>query len=560
MYKNILIFFLIFLKGFYSVAQSDNLSNYRWTTIDTKGKVTARHESSMVEYKEKFYLIGGRGMNPVDVFNPKTNTWEEKSKPPLEIHHFQAVIYKDAIYLIGMTGRYPNEEPLNNIWLYYPEKDKWEKGAEIPQFIKRGGAGAVVYQDKIYLVCGIDLGHTSGTNNNFNSYNLITGEWETLTKAPHIRDHFSTIVVDDNMYCIGGRNTSFHLPDNFGAFFDQTMPYIDVYNFKENKWHTMKEELPYPTAAGGLVYFQNKIIYFGGEGFLKQAYNTTQCLDLSSGKWSQLASLNTGRHSGGTVVHNNKIYVAAGSPVKGGANLNSMEVFSLDNNWISLFNGKNLEGWEVKNSEKDNGKIFWTVDNGAILYNSLKIKDNNHFWLQNKVEYGDFELRLKFKTSRENIGNSGVQVRSRFDETAKENINGTIIQGWMDGPQVDISPNEYWKTGYIYDETREYKHWINPVTIDWKLTKKDVEPKKTSNYFEDEGLGWNDLTIICKGMNIKTVVNNVIVSDYDGSGVLDDKEHKKHRVGQTGFIALQGHMNSENKIWFKDIEIRELKK
>jgi len=559
--KLVVGYIILFLNNWlFCNAQTTDLKDYRWTTVDTKGDVTARHESSMVDYKGKFYLIGGRGMNPVNVFNPKTNTWEEKSKPPVEIHHFQAVVYKDAIYVIAMTGKYPKEVPLENIWLFYPEKDQWGKGPEIPESRRRGGAGAVIFEDKIYLVCGIDFGHTSGTNNNFDSYNLQTGEWEVLTKAPHIRDHFSAIIVDDNLYCIGGRNTSFHYPENFGAFFEQTMPYVDVYNFKEKKWYTMKEELPFPTAAGGLVYFQNKIIYFGGEGTLKQAYNTTQCLDLATHKWSQLAPLNTGRHSGGAVLFNDKIYTAAGSHLKGGANLNTMEVFSLNTNWISLFNGENLNGWEVKNSEKDNGKMFWTVDKGAILYNSLESKENNHFWLQNKIEYEDFELRLKFKTSRENKGNSGVQVRSRFDKNAREVINGTTIEGWMDGPQVDINPNDPWKTGWIYDETREYKHWINPVSKDWKLTKDEVEPKKVINYFEDEGLGWNDLTIICKGMRIITIVNNVIISDYDGTGVLNDKAHKKHQVGQRGFIALQGHMNSQNKIWFKDIEIRELKK
>ncbi|MGM8361865.1 Kelch repeat-containing protein [Flavobacterium sp. ARAG 55.4] len=329
--KKVYLFTLIHLLMYFTTeAQSTDLKEYNWTTIDTKGNVTARHESSMVEYNGKFYLIGGRGLNPVNVFDPKTNTWEEKAKPPFEMHHFQAVVYKDAIYVIAMTGKYPKEVPLENIWLYYPERDTWKKGPEIPENRRRGGAGAVVYNDKIYIVCGIDFGHTSGTNNNFDSYDLNTGKWEVLTKAPHIRDHFSAIIVDDNLYCIGGRNTSFHYPENFGAFFEQTLPYVDVYNFKENKWHTMKEQLPYPTAAGGLVYFQNKIIYFGGEGKLKEAYNTTQCFDLTTQKWSPLAPLNIGRHSGGGVVFDSKIYTAAGSPVKGGGNLDSVEVFSLN--------------------------------------------------------------------------------------------------------------------------------------------------------------------------------------------------------------------------------------
>jgi hypothetical protein len=553
-----LIVCLISVNGLF--AQGD-LLDCRWTTIEAKGNVTARHESSMVLYKDKFYLIGGRGINPVNVFDPKTNTWAEKSKSPIEMHHFQAVTYKDAIYVVAMTGKYPKEIPLDNIWLYYPEKDIWKKGPEIPENKKRGGAGVSIYKDKLYIACGIDFGHTSGTNNNFDSYDLISGEWKTLTKAPNIRDHFSTIVVGDNLYCIGGRNTSFHYPNNFSAFFEATMPYVDVYNFTEEKWHTMEARLPYPTAAGGLVYFNDKIIYAGGEGELKQAYNTTQCLSLETGEWSQLAPLNIGRHGGGAVVFDNNIYMAAGSPNKGGGNMNSIEVFSFEHDWKTLFNGKNFDGWVIKSTDKDKHKEFWRVENGIIKHNTIGSRDHNDVWLINNTkEFDDFELRLKFKSFKEDKGNSGVQVRSRYDETAIVKMRNQIIHGWLDGPQVDISSDSPWKCGLIYDITREYRHWINPITKDSNLSEAEVELKKVVHYFDGEGSGWNDMTIICRGMRITTFVNNMLVSDYNGKGVLDDIYHKEHQVGDKGFVALQGHIGLENKIWFKDIEIRELNK
>ena len=554
--------FLFFIHTFCNVfAQANALGSYKWTTLDTKGEPTARHESSFVVYKNKFYLIGGRGVNPVNVFDPMTHTWIEKNKTPLEIHHFQAVVYKDAIYIIGaMSGKYPTEKPLEHIWKYFPEKDLWVKGDPIPTTRQRGGAGAVLYKDKIYLACGIDLGHTSGTNNNFDSYDLVTGKWEVLTKAPNIRDHFSAIVVADKLYCIGGRNTSFHYPENFGAFFEETTPYIDVYDFKSNNWVTLKSKLPFPTAAGGLVYFENKIVYIGGEGILKQAYNTTQFMDLESKKWEQLATLTTGRHSGGSVVYDGKIYTVAGSPKKGGGNLSSMEVFSSTHDWKSLFNGKDLVGWKILGSQDDIEKKFWIVDQDGILCNSLHSTKHNHVWLQNQLEFSDFELRLKFKASDENKGNSGVQLRSQYDPTANIELNGTIVKGWMEGPQVDIDSKDSWRNGLLYDETREYKRWIYPKKTDWKIEKESNPNKKNVYYSEKELSGWNDMTIICKGNNIKTYVNNMLVSDFDGEGVLNDAAHKNHNVGLKGRIALQCHMNSKNKIWFKDIEIREIKK
>lgn len=540
-------------------SQSEDLANYRWTKVEAKGDVTGRHENTFVKYKDKFYLLGGRGTNPVNVFDPETNTWETRGKSPMEIHHFQGVVYQDAIYLIGaMTGDYPEEVPTENIWIYYPETDKWEKGPEIPEGRRRGGAAAALNNDKIYMVGGIKFGHTSGTTNYFDSYDLETGQWEVLTDAPHIRDHFPAVVVDDKLYCVGGRNTSVHHPGDFAAFFSATIAQVDYYDFKEEKWYTKKEQLPVPTAAGGMVSIGNNLIYIGGEGRQPTAYNQTQRLDISTGKWTQLAPLFTGRHGSSPILHDNKVYIAAGSPNKGGGNLTSIEVFSADHDWKSLFNGENLDGWEIKCQEKDKGNSFWSVDEekGAILSNSIGSKDHGYVWLMHEKEFDDFRLRLKFQVSRESSGNSGIQVRSRYDESAVVDKNGKV--GWLDGPQVDIDPENPWRNGLLYDETRQYKQWISPSLPDWNIDKDDHAPERVVYYYEDEGPGWNDMIIICHGTRIKTIVNNNVVSDYDGSGVLNDKAHRRLNVGMKGHIALQLHKHSENKIWFKDIEIRRL--
>jgi hypothetical protein len=86
--------------------------------------------------------------------------------------------------------------------------------------------------------------------------------------------------------------------------------------------------------------------------------------------------------------------------------------------WQILFNGKDLEGWEVKCDNKDKDKVFWTVDEGTILCNSLGSTGHNYIWLQSEAEFGDFELRMKFQVSPRQTGNSGVQFRSRYDDAA----------------------------------------------------------------------------------------------------------------------------------------------
>ncbi|WP_253275723.1 family 16 glycoside hydrolase [Persicobacter sp. CCB-QB2] len=493
-------------------------------------------------------MVGG--VQPVDVFDPEKQQWETKCKAPMEIHHFQAVSYGDAIYLVGaMTGKYPKEEPLSHVWKYYPATDVWEKGHAIPEDRRRGGAGAVLYQDKIYLVCGIELGHTSGTNNYFDVYDPKTGSWEVLTKAPHIRDHFSVVIATDKLYCIGGRNTSHHLPDQFGAFFDATEATVDVYDFKQQRWYSLAEKLPYPTAAAGVVVFEDQIIYMGGESAAPIATQKTQALNLTTGEWTEYAPMLTGRHGSSAILHQGDIYFAAGSPNKGGGNLATIERFSIQHDWQALFNGSDLEGWEIKGDQGE--KQYWSVEQGAIVGHTFEA--HAPICLQTTKSYSHFELRLQFQSRRGN--NSGVYIRSRWDENAKGKANSTPQ---MKGPRIDIAATSSWKNGLICDEADEHRRWLYPELADHHITKEDCKATNAV-YFEPEGvLSWNDLRIVCTGNRIRTYLNNHLIANYDGTDVLDSKIYKKLKIYQQGHIALQLPQNPSGTIRFKQIEIREL--
>jgi len=219
--------------------------------------------------------------------------------------------------------------------------------------------------------------------------------------------------------------------------------------------------------------------------------------------------------------------------------------------WTALFNGKDLSGWTVKCQPQDREKIFWMVDSGTILCDSMGRKDHNYVWLLTEKEFGDFELRLKFQAYKDSPGNSGVQFRSRFDDTASG--------GWLHGPQVDIHPPAAmpWRTGLIYDETREERRWISPSL---KNARMDPALKPAHHVFKyaEDGDGWNELTLVCMGTHVKTIVNGVVVTDWDGAGVLDNAAHVEHNVGRVGHFALQLHTGDQLRIRFKDIQVREL--
>ncbi len=218
--------------------------------------------------------------------------------------------------------------------------------------------------------------------------------------------------------------------------------------------------------------------------------------------------------------------------------------------FASLFNGRDLSGWTIQCQPRDRERTFWSVDQGSILCDSMGRKDHGYVWLVSDREFGDFELRLEFQAYRSSPGNSGVQFRSRFDASASG--------GWLDGPQVDIHPPGpmSWRTGLIYDETRGEQRWIAPGLKDWNIDPGFAPPRHAFRYGED-GDAWNELVLTCRGNRIRTRVNGVTRTDWDGTGVLDNAFHRQRRVGQRGHLALQLHSGDELRIRFRDVRVRE---
>ena len=109
--------------------------------------------------------------------------------------------------------------------------------------------------------------------------------------------------------------------------------------------------------------------------------------------------------------------------------------------WVSLFNGKNLDGWVQRG-----GKAKYSVEDGVIVGKTVPNTPNS--FLCTERDYDNFELELEFKVHPEL--NSGVQIRSNSLPDYKN--------GRVHGYQVEIDPSERaWSAG-IYDESR--RGWI----------------------------------------------------------------------------------------------------
>jgi len=300
-----------------SCNQSDP-SNWQWETIETKGTPTARHEAGLAAIDDKIYLMGGRRINPTSVFDTKTNSWTEKSPTPVEIHHFQPVTIRQTIYLVGaMTGGWPTEKPLEKVMVYSPETDEYKYTHMIPADRRRGGAGAVVYNNKIYLLGGIVNGHMDGYKTWFDEYDPQTGEWKVLPDAPIARDHFQSVVIGDKLYAFAGRNTSKRTNQDMAL----TIEHGNVFDFKTGKWEAVTNDLALPTLRAGNSAFNwnDEIVIGGGESTAHVvAHNEIEAYNINAKSWRSWPALNEGRHGTGLVVVGNYVYTASGCGNRGG--------------------------------------------------------------------------------------------------------------------------------------------------------------------------------------------------------------------------------------------------
>lgn len=183
---------------------------------------------------------------------------------------------------------------------------------------------------------------------------------------------------------------------------------------------------------------------------------------------------------------------------------------------VSLFNGKDLEGWE------GNSKV-WRVEDGAITGGSMEGNPRNEF-LVTKKPWKNFILRLEYKLiGTEGFVNGGVQFHSqRVQDPAHE----------MRGYQADIGGGY---SGCLNNELRK------PQFL-------GVADKKVVAAAEKPG-EWNQYEIRAEGPRFQLFINGVKTSEYT---------EKDPTIMREGFIGLQIHGDCKAVIAFRKISIEAL--
>lgn len=176
--------------------------------------------------------------------------------------------------------------------------------------------------------------------------------------------------------------------------------------------------------------------------------------------------------------------------------------------WKRLFNGRNLDGWEVVNAGN------WTVEDGAIVMRRQP-NETGGGWLVTRQDYGDFILRLKFKPENEHF-NSGILIRDPgHAKTTRPALNGFEVK-LAQGDRVENSNGTIWYAASAY---------LRPLPAE----------------------EWTDVEIRCIGDHIATFL--------DGHKMAETHSRRSYK----GAIGLHLHGGRDQpEVRWKDIEIMEL--
>ncbi|WP_019990196.1 3-keto-disaccharide hydrolase [Rudanella lutea] len=183
--------------------------------------------------------------------------------------------------------------------------------------------------------------------------------------------------------------------------------------------------------------------------------------------------------------------------------------------WVSLFNGKNLDGWKVA----ENPATF-SVQDGAIVVFGPRA----HLFYDGPVNnhtFKNFEWKATVKTMPGS--NSGMFIHTGYQE-----------KGWP---------------------AKGYEIQVNQTHTDWRKTGSVYALQDVKEVFvkDDE---WYTEQITVQGKMVTVRINDKIINQYTEPDSISNKPNITRKLS-SGTVALQGH-DPKSKVLFKDIMIRVL--
>lgn len=175
--------------------------------------------------------------------------------------------------------------------------------------------------------------------------------------------------------------------------------------------------------------------------------------------------------------------------------------------WVSLFDGKSLDGWTVHG-----GKHDFSVDDGVVTGTAAAGEPNA--FLVTESEYSDFIFEVDFLS--DGSMNSGVIFRADYDPEYRD--------GRLFGYQADIDPTDRGWTGGLYEEA--LRGWLVPI---------EDNPACRASFKQGD---WNTMRIEALGSDLRIFVNGVpcarSTEDNLTDGVIGLQVHSVKPGGRMG--------------------------
>jgi len=186
---------------------------------------------------------------------------------------------------------------------------------------------------------------------------------------------------------------------------------------------------------------------------------------------------------------------------------------------VSLFNGKDLTGWE------GDPKIFRAED-GAIVVGKLGYELEQNAYLCTTATYDDFELRAQVKVSSDEHANSGIQFWTVYQEDDFEVRGFQADAGFHLGEII-------W--GGLWDNGRRNTDLVVPdATVTSRLYRSG---------------DWNDLVVRAEGNRIQVWFNGTQTVDYTET---------EEGIEASGMIGFQAHVGPSSEVRYRNLYIKKL--
>ncbi len=263
---------------------------------------TARNSLSAEYVNGKIYAIGGDAVDPswlrtVEEYHPATDIWKTCAEMPTRRHSFATSVMNGIIYAIGGTGggnRTSASYTLGTVEEYDPKTGIWTRKTDMPT--ERTSFSSSVVNNKIYAIGG-----TEGT-----SYKNPAKPVPASEDAPpqfNRKYAFSALNADTLEYLIkAGEMVYLEMDDSLSV--------IEEYDPASDTW-TRKADMPTPR-HGFSTSVVNGLIYVMGGVRGTFVLSTVEAYDPATGTWENKADLLTPRAGFSSCVVNGRIYVIGG--------------------------------------------------------------------------------------------------------------------------------------------------------------------------------------------------------------------------------------------------------